>query len=159
MSEPADGLLFDVSPIEEEGGKKKKKTARPKAEPATHIALIVEEPSANYLASIDGHYACERCGTTVLDLVDTRKTDLGQKWLVQCGWYCGLLMLVDPVPGLLDKEDRKQADVFRMRGGRFDGKSLAEIDAEGGRWYIELLVSGSKRSAVQEAAKKYLDHA
>jgi hypothetical protein len=68
-------------------------------------------------------------------------------------------MVVDPVPGLLDAEDRKQKDVFLMRDGRFAGKSFEEIDAEGCRWYIESLVAVSKRSAVQEAAKKYLDHA
>lgn len=152
-------MLFDTSPIEDEDGRKKKKSKRAKQEPPapTTSSLIVDDSPTNYLASIDGHYTCERCGMTILDLVDTRKTDQGNKWLVQCGWGCLLLMLVDPVPGLLDAEDRKQRDVFRMRDGRFAGKSFEEIDAEGGRWYIESLVAVSKRSAVQEAAKKYLD--
>jgi hypothetical protein len=75
-----------------------------------------------------------------------------------CGWWCLHSWLVDPIPGLLDKEDRKQAaDVFRMRGGRFDGKSFDEIAAAGGRWYIESLVTVSKRTAVSDAAKKWLD--
>jgi hypothetical protein len=66
--------------------------------------------------------------------------------------------LVDPIPGLLDQQDRKQvADVFRMRGGRYDGKSFDEIDAIGARWYIESLVTVSKRTAVSDAAKKWLD--
>lgn len=154
-------MLFDTSPIEDEDGKKKKRGKRkPEAVPqGVPAAPTVDNAPTSYLASIDGHYTCDRCGMTILDLVDTRKTDQGNKWLVQCGWGCLLLMLVDPVPGLLDAEDRKQKDVFRMRGGRFDGKSFAEIDAEGGRWYIESLVSVSKRSAVQEAARKYLDNA
>jgi hypothetical protein len=151
-------MLFDTSPIEDEDGKRKTKSKRARqASPAAPSTLVVKEPPASYLASIDGHYECERCGMTVLDLVDTRKTDAGNKWLFQCGWGCLLLMVVDPVPGLLDAEDRKQEDVFLMRGGRFAGKSFEEIDAEGCRWYIESLVAVSKRSAVQEAAKKYLD--
>jgi hypothetical protein len=148
-------MLFDTSPIEDDDGKKKPRSIRPKSsESHAPAPVVVEEPSANYLASLDGQYECGRCGLTLLDLADTR----GRKWLVQCGWGCGLLMLVDPVPGLLDKEDRKQdADAWRMRGGRFDGKTFAEIEAEGAKWYIESLVTTSKRDAVKEAAKKYLD--
>jgi hypothetical protein len=152
-------FLFDTSPIEDEDGKKKKKQTRKKAvpEPVIHREPAVEEQPAGYLASIDGHYACDRCGLTTLDLIDIRKTDSGTKWLVMCGWWCLHSWLVDPIPGLLDKEDRKQSDVFRMRGGRFDGKSFDEIAAAGGRWYIESLVTVSKRTAVSDAAKKWLD--
>lgn len=151
-------MLFDTSPVEDDDGGGKKKP-RKKAKQAATVAVvpdvIVDEQATNYLASIDA--VCDRCGMTVLDLVDTRKTEAGQKWLVQCGWGCGLLSLIDPVPGVLDAEDRKQApDAFRMRGGRFDGKTFAEIDAEGCRWYIESLVTTSKRKGIADAAKKYL---
>lgn len=153
--------LFDTSPIEDEDGKKKKKSSRRKVEPVvqTHAPVVVEEVKPiTVLASIEGHYACDRCGLTVLDLIDIRKTESGTKWLVSCGWWCLHSWLVDPIPGLLDKEDRKQAaDVFRMRGGRYDGKSFDEIDASGARWYIESLVTVSKRTAVSDAAKKWLD--
>jgi hypothetical protein len=152
-------FLFDTSPIEDNDGKKKKKArkkAAPEPQPVFHREPAVEEQPAGYLASIDGHYSCDRCGLTVLDLIDIRKTDSGTKWLVMCGWWCLHSWLVDPIPGLLDKEDRKQ-DVFRMRGGRFDGKSFDEIAAAGGRWYIESLVTVSKRTAVSDAAKKWLD--
>lgn len=149
-------MLFDTSPVEDDdGGKKKHRKKATSLPQATPTEPIVVEHSTNYLASIDA--VCVRCGMTLLDLVDTRKTAAGQKWLVQCGWGCCLLTLMDPVPGLLDAEDRKQApDAFRMRGGRFDGKTFAEIDAEGCRWYIESLVTTSKRKGIAEAAKKYL---
>jgi len=154
-------LLFDTSPIEDEEGKKKKKArkkADPEPQPVFRREPAVEEQPAGYLASIEGHYSCDRCGLTTLDLIDIRKTESGTKWLVMCGWWCLHSWLVDPIPGLLDKEDRKQAaDVFRMRGGRFDGKSFDEIAAAGGRWYIESLVTVSKRTAVSDAAKKWLD--
>ena len=151
--------LFETSPIEDEDGKKKKKSRR-KEEPVVQVRapVVVEElQPLTVLASVNGHYACDRCGLTVLDLLDIRKTEGGTKWLVSCGWWCLHSWLVDPIPGLLDKEDRKQVDVFRMRGGRYDGKSFDEIDASGGRWYIESLVTVSKRTAVSDAAKKWLD--
>jgi hypothetical protein len=152
-------ILFDTSPIEDEDGKKKKKARKksaPEPQPVFRREPAVEEQPAGYLASIEGHYTCDRCGLTTLDLIDIRKTDSGTKWLVMCGWWCLHSWLVDPIPGLLDKEDRKH-DVFRMRGGRYDGKSFDEIDASGARWYIESLVTVSKRTAVSEAAKKWLD--
>jgi hypothetical protein len=154
-------MLFDTSPIEDEDGKKKKKQARKKVEPEPTVfrrePTVTEQP-VGYLASIEGHYTCDRCGLTTLDLIDIRKTDSGTKWLIMCGWWCLHSWLVDPIPGLLDKEDRKQsADVFRMRGGRYDGKSFDEIDADGARWYIESLVTVSKRTAVSDAARNWLD--
>jgi len=151
--------LFDTSPIEDENGKKAKKSRRQKQvadQPASQTRPAYVEPVASYLASIDGHCVCQRCGMTVVDLVDARQTDQGPKWLVQCGWWCLLLFLIDPIPGLLDEEDKKQKDVFRVRGGRFDGKTLAEIDASGNRWYIEALASESKRAVVKQEAKIYL---
>jgi hypothetical protein len=152
-------FLFDISPVEDNDGKKKKhprKKASPSPRPVLRSDPAVEEQPVGYLASIDGHYACDRCGLTTLDLIDIRKTESGTKWLVTCGWWCLHSWLVDPIPGLLDKEDRKQ-DVFRMRGGRYDGKSFDEIAAADARWYIESLVTVSKRTAVSDAAKKWLD--
>ena len=151
--------LFETSPIEDEDGKRKKKSRRKEELVVQPRApTVVEElQPLTVLASVNGHYACDRCGLTVLDLLDIRKTEGGTKWLVSCGWWCLHSWLVDPIPGLLDREDRKQVDVFRMRGGRFDGKSFDEIDASGGRWYIESLVTVSKRTAVSDAAKKWLD--
>ena len=153
-------LLFDTSPVEDNDGKKKKKARKklaPEPQPVFHREPAVGSEPAGYLASIDGHYSCDTCGLTVLDLVDIRKTEGGTKWLVQCGWWCLRTWLVDPIPGLLDKEDRKQADVFRMRGGRYNGKSFDEIAAADARWYIESLVTVSKRTAVSDAAKNWLD--
>jgi hypothetical protein len=150
--------LFDKSPIEDEDGKRRKKSRRrpdPAPEP-THAPVRSVFTPYTVLASIDGHYSCDRCGLTTLDLLDIRKSESGTKWLVSCGWWCLHAWLVDPIPGLLDAEDKK-VNVFRMRGGRYDGKSFDEIDAEGARWYIESLVTVSKRTAVSDAAKNWLD--
>ena len=150
--------LFETSPIEDEDGKKKKKGKKKQPEPQP-VAVIHREPDVElaqpgYLASVVGHYACDRCGLTTLDLIDVR----GPKWLVMCGWWCLHSWLVDPIPGLLDKEDRKQApDAFVMRDGLFSGKSFDEIAAAGGRAYIESLPIVSKRQAVKDAAKNWLD--
>ncbi len=105
--------LFDTSPIEDEDGKKRKKPRR-KAEPSPdqpHARPTSYFTPHTVLASIDGHYSCDRCGLTKLDLLDIRKADSGTKWLVSCGWWCLHSWLVDPIPGLLDAADRK-ADVF-----------------------------------------------
>ena len=151
--------LFDTSPVEDNDGKKKKKKGKKKQPEPQHVTTYRREPDVElaqpgYLASIDGHYTCDRCGLTTLDLIDVR----GSKWLVMCGWWCLHSWLVDPIPGLLDKEDRKQApDAFVMRDGLFSGKTFDEIDAAGGRAYIESLPIVSKRQAVKDAAKNWLD--
>lgn len=152
-------MLFDISPIEDEDGKKKKKSRRVKAEDTTavHAETPVEFVPLKTIAVIDGHYECGTCGLTILELIDIRKTESGTKWIVCCGYWCGHSWPVDPIPGLLDEEDRKQRDVFRMRDGRFAGKSFDEINRDGARWYIESLVTVSKRTAVSEAAKNWLD--
>jgi hypothetical protein len=150
-------LLFDVAPEERDGQKKK---ARKKATAVAVATVNDESPSrvgrSSYLlASIDGHLTCDRCGTTVIDLVDTRKVDGNPQWLVQCGWGCLNTWLTDPIPGLLDSQD-SSPDAMRVRGGRFDGQTFDEIDAAGGRWYIEGLVSEGKRRFLAEAAAQWI---
>lgn len=157
----SESMLFDTSPIDEDSVKKKpRKTREKQPEPAPTRALPrVEKPATErWLASIDGHYACDRCGITLLDLVDIRKTDKGVKWLISCGWWCLHSWYVDPIPGVLDAEDKKQEEEnFRVRGGRFDGMTFDEIDAMGYRRYIEALPGAPKRTVLAEAARKWLD--
>ena len=113
--------------------------------------------STSYLASIDRE--CPTCGTSVIDLIDVRKTDGGTKWLVQCGWCCLRTWLIDPMPGVLDDDDAKRVEeVFRVRGGRFDGESLDEIAESGNRWYIVDLARLHKRAIVSSTAKNWLDN-
>lgn len=160
MSESAsNGLLFDVAPLEDA---KKKPSKRRKqvtaANPAISHQIVEDLPASGYLASIEGHYKCDQCGVSVLDLVDTRKVDGRTMWLVTCGWWCLHSWLVEPIPGLLDKadEERKAKGDFTVRGGRFDGQTFDQISQDGNRWYIEQLVKKGKRSFLAAAAAEWL---
>lgn len=156
------GMLFDTSPVDDPvSATKKKPSKRKKPEQSRgtgHVAEPVHEEAIGFLAQIDGHYTCETCGLTLLDLVEIRKVDGKEKWLVSCGWWCMRTWLVDPVPGLLEKEDAKTDDgVYRIRGGLFDGKTFDEISVmPGGCMYIESLVKLSKRSSQAAAAAEWL---
>lgn len=159
MSESANnGLLFDVAPLED-AKKKPSKRRKAVAEAQPHVATksVEETPFYGYLASIEGHYQCDQCGLSVLDLVETRKVDGRTMWLVTCGWWCLHSWLVEPIPGLLDKadEERKSKGDFTVRGGRFDGQTFEQISQDGNRWYIEQLVKG-KRSFLATAAAEWL---
>jgi hypothetical protein len=156
------GLLFDVAPIEDEDGKKKRPSKRKKQdEPAfVPVSQAEPEPAYGYIAAIDGHYQCDLCGTTLLDLVEKRKVDGETKWLITCGWWCMHSWLVDPIPGLLDEEDSKQASAeFIVRdGGRFDGMTFRQISEQFGRWCIEAIVEKEKssRAVLAAAAAEWL---
>jgi hypothetical protein len=161
LSTPSSGLLFEVAPEERDGQTKKKPTKKPrKAAEDQHVSTASEwvPDDRPFLASIDGHHQCERCGMTVLDLADVRKVDGKVQWLLQCGWGCLAMQFVDPIPGILEKIDEEETkkDVFQVRGGRFDGQTFDEIEAGGHRWYIEQLVKAGKRTHLAEAAARWL---
>jgi hypothetical protein len=161
VSEQNSGLLFEIAPEERDGqSKKQAKRAPKKADAFVSTATDwVPADAKGYLASIDGHYSCDRCGITLLDLVEVRKVDGHEKWLVTCGWWCMNSWLVDPIPGLIDEQDRKdtQAEVFRVRDGLFAGKTFDEIaTTEVGLMYIQGLVKKSNRTVLAEAAAKWL---
>jgi len=153
-------FLFDVSPEERDGQKKKKASRKKKAEEA-HVFVPVQsapaEPVYGFMAAVDGHYECDKCGATRLDLVEIRKVDGQVKWMITCGWWCMHRWLVDPIAGLLDEQDKEDSkkESFRVRGGRFDGKTFDEIDTSGNGWYIDQLIESGKRSFLAEAAAKW----
>lgn len=109
-----------------------------------------------YLAAIDGHYQCDRCGLTLLDLIEVRRVNSRPQWLITCGWWCGHAWLVDPVPGVLD-EVESNAQVFRMRGGTRNGMSFDDMAANGDRDFIIHLSQKGTRKIHREEAKKWLD--
>lgn len=162
MSESNSGLLFDISPIEDEDSKKKKKpTKRKKDAEAIHlppVETVEAVPVYGYLAKIDGHYKCDQCGLECLDLIETRKVDGKTKWLITCGWWCMHSWLVDPIPGLLEKAEEEQVakPSFVVKGGRFDGQTFDEIAASGNRWWIEQEVKAGKRKFLAQAAAEWL---
>lgn len=155
------GMLFDTSPDEtEQSGKKKarpRKVTAPRPSPIEDHATPVIRPSeARFLASLD--VPCPYCGIEATDLVEERWSDKERKWLVQCGWQCLASWLIDPIPGILDKEDAKQTEsgkAFVVKGGRFDGKTFDEIAAAGHRNHIVGLAEKG-REYLAAAAKEWL---
>ena len=109
---------------------------------------------SGFLAVVAGHHKCDRCGADLLDLSEIRLERGAKKWLITCGWWCLHSWLVDPIPGLLDEQDRRS--VFTVRGGPYHGKTLDEIDADGGRWWIVQEAENGRRQYPREAAKKWL---
>jgi hypothetical protein len=157
--ESSEALLFEVSPEEEEGKKKKRASRKPvPPRPAPASGADPARQHVGYLASIDGHVACDRCGLTIVDLVEIRKVDGQTKWLVSCGWNCLHSWLIDPVPGVLDKQDKSQEpESLRVRGGRFDGLTFDEIARGGDRWFIKLTAGKSRRTFLAAAAAEWLE--
>lgn len=161
MTESDSGLLFEIAPIED--GKKKKPSKRKKSSESAASALpkvdtVDITATYGYLARIDGHYKCDQCGLECLDLIETRKVDGQVMWLITCGWWCMHSWLVEPIPGLLEEQGKKQAEKssFVVKGGRFDGQTFDEISACGNRWYIEQEAKAGKREFLREAAVEWL---
>jgi len=75
-------------------------------------------------------------------------------WLLECA-FCGTRFWDRPVKGVLDAATEGKA--FRLRGGRFDGLTFAEVLREPrGDEYIEWAAAEHPRPTVKEAAKKWL---
>ena len=148
-------MLFDTSPIEDEDTKKKRPSKRRKVEEQPLPATPVESEFRPFVATLVDVAICERCGCTVTDLDSIVKVDGQTKWIVVCGWSCGLIMTIEPVPGVLDEAD-KSSKQFVLREGRFAGKTLDDVWESGNEWYIRDLAKMAKRSAVASAASEWL---
>lgn len=152
-------MLFDASPEEvEQAGKKKARKRRVVASDETPARVAVRaelrQEDAKYIASIEGHVTCDECGIGVVDLVCERLVNGQKKWLVQCGWSCLTCWLIDPIPGILDQEDRRQASQkkeFVVRDGRFAGMTFSQME----RGHVQALAAKG-RTYVAAAAKEWL---
>lgn len=147
------GLLFDTtSGAAPEDAKRKTKTRKK--------VVVVDEPDAAgnswralpaTLGRLDGHYECvyEPCGADALDILDERD----RMWLLEC-CFCGTRFWARPVSGVLDQPRGKE---FRLRGGRFDGLTFAEVfDDPRGPEYIEWAAREHPRPSVRTAAQTWL---
>jgi hypothetical protein len=152
------GMLFDTSPIEDEDGKKKKKakkkakSAEPSFAPTGDQAEYEFQPFIMPLVRVA---VCDRCKSPVVDLAEIIKIDGLPQWRVVCGWSCGNMWTIDPIPGLLDDAD-KTARKFVLREGRFAGKTLDDVWASGNEWYVRDLARLASRSVVARAASEWL---
>jgi len=152
------GMLFDTSPIEDEDNRKKKaKKKKPKPEEPSFVAASpqAEYEFQPYVMPLVRVTTCDRCKSPVVDLAEIIKIDGLPKWRVVCGWSCGNMWAIDPVPGLLDDAD-KTAKKFVLREGRFAGKTFDEVWASGNEWYVRDLARLASRSVVARAASEWL---
>lgn len=150
-------LLFDISPIEDEDSKKKRASKRRKKKPdepkfESRPVNYSEGFVPGYVASIEGHLTCHRCGTDIIDLAEVVRRGGRTFWIVVCGWSCGLSWSVDPIPGVL--ADKKTDDSTVLRSGLFKGKTLEEVWAAGETWYVEELSRGKRPES--KAAAEFL---
>ena len=147
-------MLFDMSPQEEDGPRKKTTKKRRAAPlPPSAPAPIEHAPATPTVVTVV-EARCERCDTPLVDVIAIRKFDDHPQWLCQCGW-CLQTWFIDPIPGLLETHESSQ-EVFRMLDGQHAGKTFDEIAAMGHRSYIEDLVRLARRQSVAEAAAKWL---
>ena len=156
MSEP---LLFETSPLEGEGQSKKKTGRRKSRQDDPQPILPADdhlddrEPPVGFLLSLDS-VPCPQCGSPA-DLADVLTINGHRQWRVQCGWWCMISWLINPIPGLLHEPDKRRRD-FVMREGRFAGKTFDEVWDSGNEWYIRELVSLSKSDRLTKAASEWL---
>jgi hypothetical protein len=159
-------MLFNVSPDERDGQKKKAKRRskpadqqRTDAESLPPLRNIIAEIPDGFLSELDGQAPCPRCGETLTDLIRVEMKRGELQWLVQCGWGCHLFYWVDPIPGISimgEKETKRNKGEFRVQVGEWTGMTLDEIDGEGGRWAIEAFAEGLSDQRVQKEAIDWL---
>lgn len=152
----SDDMLFDVSPIHDEDGKKKKggKAKKPKAQPQErsaddYLARLRSAESSFLMRSLEC-VSCDNCGAPA-DLEEVFEFEGIKTWRVRCGWWCLHSWLIEEIPGVLPERKRGS---YRLHGGRFAGMTLEDVWGAGERWYIESLASGVGGTKSSTAAAK-----
>ncbi|NBW14944.1 MAG: hypothetical protein EBR82_43785 [Caulobacteraceae bacterium] len=150
-------LLFDIS-TDATAAPEDVKKKPPKRKKAASVVVESPEPTGPswsvlpaMLGKLDGHYECcdESCGADALDIIDERD----RMWLLEC-CFCGTRFWDRPVAGVLEQSAGKE---FRLRGGRFDGLTFAEVlTRPHGSEYIAWAAAEHPRKVVKEAAKTWL---
>jgi hypothetical protein len=152
-------LLFETSPIEDEDGPKKKKGARKKKQeeppPPAAVERRYEEKATPYILSIES-LDCQRCGCPV-DLIKVNHAN--GMWIVQCGWCVSHIWEIEPIPGLLEKDEQdERPDEFVLRDGPYAGMTFDQVlEQEDGEEYIRMVARMPKmRQSVRDAASAWL---
>lgn len=150
-------LLFDKSPIDGEEQKKKRTRKKKAAEaPPPVIERSYPDTVSPYMLSIES-LPCPRCGCPV-DLIQVLP-DSGN-WQVQCGWCISHIWQIDPIPGLIEKEEEDdRPDEFTIREGKYCGKTFDQILSEDpdGEEVIRAMAESSPRETVRCAAAAWLE--
>lgn len=147
-------FLFDISPAEPPDGRKNRSAEGPAAAgTAKDVEFRVGDSSRTLtiLGAIDDFYQCPdgRCGAWAHDIIDVRR----HEWRVECA-FCGTGQWVEPVPGVIDKD----GDVFKLRGGRFDGLTIDEVSkSDRGLEYIAFAADKHSDDRTRKACRVWLD--
>ena len=138
-------FLFDTSPQQHP----KKKGARRAAEPKPPAPALPRRPAVAAILGRDDETTCPdtSCQAACNDI-----TDEDRGWLrLEC-CFCGTGQWVE---GKLP--EKPADDVFRLRGGRFDGIALDEVfETPRVRDYLEWAAAEHPRKAVKDACEKWL---
>jgi len=144
-------LLFNISPEEGSGQKKK---ARKKRSPEAEQPSAASPPSpapTTYILSLED-VPCPICGCPA-DLVDEVFEKGEPRWLVQCGWWCLTCWTIDPIEGILDEPAEPAAAAeYVVQSGTHAGKTFAEIGVP----YVRSIAAKGRRREDREAAKAWL---
>lgn len=136
-------LLFDTSP-QEEPKKKRGKKPRVIVEPEPPAPALPRRPPVATILGRDDETVCldQTCQAACNDI-----TDDDRGWLrLEC-CFCGTGQWVK---GRLP--EKPAGNVFRLRGGRFDGMTLDEVfEAPRGRDYLEWAEKEHPRDIVRNA--------
>lgn len=160
----SDKTLFDISEPEDAPKKKgRKRKAVESAEPVRVPRDSDEPPDPSldrFIARVDGHCECPVCGMSTLDLAEIRMAEGRRRWLVNCSFGCGLSWLIDPIPGLIESESRKESQ-FRFRHGmskpQYAGKTIDEVSLlPGGMEYLRAQAIVAKDAVLKEAVTAWL---
>lgn len=149
--------LFDISPLETDGKRKKKphetRVSIKKTEPEKSSYYLGKSPPRLFahIGTIDHTYACwdHRCQAECNDIL----VEDGRQWLLQCV-VCGCTQWVPVIPGHLQPKE----EGFVFRDGRFAGLTIDEAVAlPRGLDYVEWAAKEHKRPAVKQACQTWLD--
>lgn len=142
-------LLFDTSPDEVPLKKKARKPVPEAVEEPQPVHLASQPVLLGIIGRCDGHFECS-CGSQCHDVVDEFKGE----WAIAC-CFCGLVERVPAIPGHIQAPP-EGAD-FVLRGGRFDGLTLAQAVLQPrGEEYVVWAAGGHHRPAVKDACRKFL---
>lgn len=142
-------LLFDISPEEGDGQKKKKPRRRVKAEVEPVVTFRPNRQPRPALGQSGDHYVCHnpKCQGAYFDILDDYKGE----WEIECA-YCGWKQKVPAIEGVL-----KPAVDFVFLEGQHSGMALAQVsELEGGMAYIRWSAEKHKSAPTKEACQKWL---
>jgi hypothetical protein len=163
-------LLFETSPLDDPKKKRsKKKVVAQEPEPEMAVAPAPPPRPMVAIGRIDDGYECcdKACGGTAHDIMQqwktTRAVEHGDEWIdvpavswrIEC-CFCGTAQVVEGIVGHIPEPDWSQDYTLPDGRAEFVGLTLKQIEAAGGRWYIDVLAKKGEMKSTREACAKYV---